>query len=63
MTAQVLREACIQCGLCPSICPAVFTLPGNGESACAIDGEIPLEQQTAAQEAAQSCPVSAIVIR
>ncbi|MBQ7485728.1 MAG: ferredoxin [Oscillospiraceae bacterium] len=63
MTAQVLQEACIQCGLCPSICPAVFTLPGNGGSARAVEGEIPLEQQIAAQEAAQSCPVSAIVIR
>lgn len=63
MTANVLQEACIQCGLCPTICPEVFTLPESGGNAQAVDGEIPIEQQAAAQEAAESCPVSAIVIQ
>lgn len=63
MTVQVLQKVCIQCGLCPSICPEVFTLPDTGESAYAISGEIPVTQQAAAQEAADSCPVSAIEVR
>lgn len=63
MTAMVLQKACIQCGLCPTICPEVFYLPDSGGSAQAADGEIPIEHQAAAQEAAESCPVSAIVIQ
>ena len=62
MTAQVLQKVCIQCGLCPSVCPEVFTLPDTGESARAAEGEIPVEHQAAAREAADSCPVSAIVL-
>ena len=34
MEAIVLQKACIQCGLCPTICPEVFSLtpgePGYG---------------------------------
>ena len=62
MTAHVLPKACIQCGLCPTICPEVFSLPDNGGSAQAVEEEIPLEFQPMAQEAADSCPTSAIVI-
>ena len=32
MYANVNRKACIQCGLCPSICPEVFSL-SDGEPA------------------------------
>ena len=63
MYATVNQQACIRCGLCPGICPAVFHLPDNGDSAQAISGEIPTEQQADAQAAADSCPTGAIVIR
>ena len=63
MHANVLQKACIQCGLCPTICPEVFHLPEEGGSAQAVTDEIPDEYQADAQTAADSCPTSAIVIR
>ncbi|MBE6989678.1 MAG: ferredoxin [Ruminococcaceae bacterium] len=63
MYANVLQKACIQCGLCPTICPAVFTLSDNGESAHAVIDEIPVELQADARLAADSCPTGAIVLR
>ncbi len=62
MYAMVEQKTCIQCGLCPSICPDVFSLD-PGEPAQAITGEIPIEHQVACQEAADSCPVDAIDIK
>lgn len=63
MRANVLDKACIRCGLCPGICPAVFRLPDNGDSAQAITDEIPIEHQADAQLAADSCPTGAIMLR
>ena len=40
MEAIVLQKACIRCGLCPTICPEVFSLE-DGESAQAATGPIP----------------------
>lgn len=59
MHATVNREACIRCGLCPNLCPAVFSLQ-EGESAQAIAGELPEAALAAAQEAADNCPTGAI---
>ncbi len=57
MNAHV-NSNCIGCGLCASMCPAVFTMTDEG-TAAARD-EIPPEVEGMAQEAAESCPVSAI---
>ena len=38
MQAMVHAKTCIQCGLCPAVCPDVFTLE-PGEPARAISGE------------------------
>ena len=62
MHALVLPEACIRCGMCPSICPEVFTLPDNGEAAHTIADPIPDNCRAAAQDAADNCPTSAIQI-
>ena len=59
MTAHV-NGACIGCGLCASMCPEVFTITDEG-TAAARD-EIFLEQEPQVQEAAESCPVSAIEV-
>jgi ferredoxin len=59
MKAMVEQKGCIQCGLCASLCPAVFSI-SDGESAQAITGEVPDDDKIGVQEAADSCPVSVI---
>ena len=63
MYANVLQKACIRCGLCPTICPAVFRLPDDGGSAQAITDQIPTELQPDVRTAAESCPTGAIELR
>lgn len=62
MYANVNQKACIQCGLCPGLCPEVFSLE-DGMPAQAISGPVPEDCRLAAQEAADSCPTGAISIR
>lgn len=53
------REACIGCGNCAAVCPSYFKIvAGKAE---AIKKEI--AGAGCAQEAADSCPVSAISIK
>ena len=62
MEAMVHEKTCIRCGLCPVLCPAVFSLT-DGESARASTAPVPESQLAAAQEAADSCPVGAISLK
>ncbi len=58
MKVEIIREGCIACGLCVSICPDVFTIADDG-LAEAI--EMPEKQHNSAvKEAAESCPVNVI---
>jgi len=59
MKARV-TEDCIACGRCTEICPEVFEM-GEDIAQVKVD-EIPEEFLGAAQEAADECPTSAIVI-
>ncbi len=59
MTAHV-NENCIGCGLCTNLCPGVFKMTDEGVAA-ALD-KVPPEQEGQTQEAAESCPVSAIEV-
>lgn len=61
MKAHVDKDTCIGCGLCPSICPEVFSMDDDGK-AVAISGDVPAENQDSAKEAEESCPVSAITV-
>lgn len=54
-----VNEDCIGCGQCASICPEVFKLTDEGV-ARAKDGDFDGEIDSAAHEAAEECPVSAI---
>lgn len=59
MTAYVNKN-CIGCGLCVSICPAVFSMTDSGMAkAC---GDFSSEQEDSVREAAGSCPVEAIEV-
>ena len=59
MTAHV-NGSCIGCVLCASMCGGVFTMTDEGVAAAR--DEIFPEQEGQVQEAAESCPVSAIEI-
>ncbi|WP_426348130.1 ferredoxin [Alloiococcus sp. CFN-8] len=61
MKAIVDKDTCISCGLCPSICPDVFEFDDDGKATAIVD-EVPSEMEDTAQEAADSCPVSAISV-
>lgn len=53
-----VNSNCIGCGLCPNICPAVFTMTDAGIAAAR--DEIAPEAEAQTREAAESCPVDAI---
>lgn len=62
MKAVVDQDTCISCGLCVSICPEVFSF-NEDEKSVAINGDIPEENQDAAKESRDACPVDAIDIK
>ncbi len=59
MKVEVNQDMCIGCGLCTNIAPDVFFMNDEGK-AKAIDDEITEKDQLLAEEAVNSCPVSAI---
>jgi ferredoxin len=60
MKAFVDHDICIGCGQCEMICPAVFKLI-DGKSTV-IQKPVSPENEADAQEAAGSCPTSAITL-
>lgn len=58
MKAIVDQEACIGCGICPSVCPEVFEMGDDGKSHVILDDISGLEDSV--EEAIENCPVSAI---
>ena len=60
MRAVVDPETCIGCQLCPQVCPEVFRM--DDDKAVAYTDPVPPEFEDAAQEAADQCPVAAIVV-
>lgn len=53
-----VEDSCIACGACESICDAVFTV---GDKAM-VDGAAVTGNEDGVQEAADACPVQAIVV-
>lgn len=60
--AYVKKDACIACGLCTSLASEVFGFGDDGlaENLLGSDTELPEEVKDSVQEAADSCPTSAI---
>jgi ferredoxin len=61
MNAHVDKDTCIGCGLCPSISPEVFEMQDDGKAGEIVDS-VPETAQGSAKEAAESCPVNAILV-
>ena len=61
MKAIVDRDACISCGLCASVCPAVFELDDE-EISTVIQDPVDAENEDCSREAADDCPTDAIHI-
>ncbi len=56
-----ITDDCISCGLCVETCPEVFDMP-EGEKAVPKMDTVPDDLLEKAQEAAEACPVDAIVL-
>jgi ferredoxin len=60
MKAYVDQDGCISCGLCVDTCPEVFRLNDDGVAEAYSD--VTPENQAAAEDARDSCPVCVITI-
>lgn len=59
MNARI-EDTCTACGLCVDTCPEVFRM--GDEIAEVIGNPVPPEAEDSATQAAEECPVSAIII-
>ncbi len=55
-----IEDTCTACGLCVDTCPEVFEM--GDEMAIVIGDEVPKEHEEATQQAADECPVEAIIV-
>ncbi|MBM4028011.1 MAG: ferredoxin [Planctomycetes bacterium] len=55
-----IRDMCTACGLCCDTCPEVFEM--GDEIATVIVDPVPASYEETAQQAADECPVEAIII-
>lgn len=55
-----IEESCTACGLCVDTCPEVFEM--GEERAEVIVEVVPPEFEEAVQQAADECPVEAIIV-
>lgn len=58
MKAVVDSDTCVACGLCPSVCPDVFSFGDDGK-AHAVSGDVSAHSSEV-KDAEAGCPVSAI---
>ncbi len=55
------KEKCIGCTLCVQACPEIFKM--EGDKAVVKVNPVPHEAEDSCRDAAQQCPVEAIVIQ
>ncbi len=60
MQAKVDADVCTGCELCEQTCPEIFSM--NGDVAVAKNGNVPAEYEDTCRQAAEECPVEAIII-
>jgi ferredoxin len=59
MTVKI-EDSCTACGLCVDTCPDVFQM-GDTMAEVVVE-EVPAELEDAVQQAADECPVEAIIV-
>ena len=55
-----IEDTCTACGLCVDTCPEVFEM--GDDMAQVMAEEVPAEHEEAVQQAADECPVEAIIV-
>ena len=60
MNLSIDSTACISCGMCAERLPAIFRIDRGARSAALVRQPVPMEQDDAL-EAAEDCPVGAII--
>ncbi|MCX5635130.1 MAG: ferredoxin [Planctomycetota bacterium] len=55
-----IEDTCTACGLCVETCPEVFEM--GADMAQVVDEDVPPEFEDAVQQAADECPVEAIIV-
>lgn len=60
MKARVDPDICIGCSLCVETCPGVFRM--EADKAVAFIDIVPKEAEDTCRQAAEECPVNAIII-
>ena len=55
-----IDDSCTACGLCNESCPEVFEL-GDYMAKVIVD-EVPPDQEDCVEQAAEECPVEAIIV-
>jgi len=60
MKAFIDEDTCIGCGLCPDLCPEVFKM--QDDKAVVFTTPVPDNLQEKCRDAADQCPVSAILL-
>jgi ferredoxin len=55
-----IEDTCTACGLCVETCPEVFEM--GSDIAQVVDEDVPPEFEDAVQQAADECPVEAIIV-
>jgi len=55
-----IDDSCTACGLCVETCPEVFRM--GDQTAEVISEQVPPQFEDAVQQAADECPVEAIVV-
>jgi ferredoxin len=61
MKAQVDKDTCIGCGICPEVCPEIFKMEDDGKAVASPD-EVAEKFVSSAKEAEEQCPVGAIIV-
>ena len=61
MRAEISKDDCTGCGLCPSICPDVFEM-GDEDVAVVRTDPVPDNLKEEVTDAAEQCPTEAIKV-